>query len=555
MRFPLHAMSRLLFASLTPLIAATACKAAHATFTNPIAEGADPWVVYHQGQYVWCFSEGNRGISVWLSDRLTSLGERHLVWEAPETGPYSREVWAPEMHLLNGRWYIYFAASDGRNENHLAYALRSDGPDPLGPYSLHGPFATGDGPDGRSPNLWAIDMTVLERKEQRYAIWSGWDAPGTDRQFLYIAPMSDPLTLSGPRVLMAANDDFLWERTEERIQSRGLMEAPQVLQSKGRTFVIYSTGASWLRTYKLGLLELTGADPLDPASWTKHPSPVFQSSGETTGVGHSTFVQSPDGSEWWHVFHAKMDPNPGWRRAVFIQPFTFRDDGFPMFGEPVAAGAILPTPSGQSVPEHALPFRASLRAPESLRAFSYFGHQQFLRPSANGVQLGAPPRQGINEFRTGEKLVLDHAHFGDFELSTKVRVLGGDRDAGLLFRVKHPALGYDAQEGYFAGIIPGAQRVILGKMDGRRWTELARAEASIAADAVHSLGVRAVGDHLEVFLNGRPALAHRDSTYAEGSIGIRVVDTHAQFEDLRVEAPRDALRPAEMRPAEPAKAR
>jgi GH43 family beta-xylosidase len=181
----------------------------------------------HDGKYLWCFSEGNRGISVWVSDRSERLSAR-----ATSSGRHRKparsqsEVWAPEMHLLDGKWHIYFAASNGENKNHLAYVLVSKGADPLGPYQIEGPFATGDGADGKSPNVWAIDMTVLEHGGKRYALWSGWDKPGTDKQFLYIAPMESPRELAGPRVLLCANDTHLWERVEEREGTRGLQRGP-----------------------------------------------------------------------------------------------------------------------------------------------------------------------------------------------------------------------------------------------------------------------------------------------------------------------------------------
>lgn len=506
------------------------------TFTNPIAEGADPWVVKHGEQYVWCFSEGNRGISVWLSDRLTSLGTRHVVWEAPESGPFSREVWAPEMHFLDGKWYIYMAASDGRNENHLAYALESEGEDPLGPYELHGPFATGDGADGKSPNIWAIDMTVLEHEGKRYAIWSGWDAPGTDQQFLYIAPMEGPLKLSGTRILLADNDDFLWERTEEREGSRGLNEGAQVLKREGRTFLTYSCGASWARTYKLGLLELTGEDPLDPAAWKKHPEPVFQSAGTTIGTGHSTFVPSPDGSELWHVFHAKVDARDGWRRAVFLQPIDFADDGFPEFGEAAQAAVEMPLPSGQKMPSHTLPLAFSLGDAAELRNFSYYGHQQFFAIEDVGVHLGKRPEHPVNDWRSGEKIVLDGGDFSDIEASVDIRYQDGGRDAGLLLRVTQPSVGFDAQQGYFAGIMMDEQRVIFGKTDGKKWTELARADVKFPQDAPTRLSVTARGEEFTVSLDGKEVLKAKDGDYASGSIGLRVVDTHVLFSDLKVNA-------------------
>ena len=526
-------MFRSILLSLSAWIAFVASAAG--TFVNPIAEGADPWVVQHDGRYIWCHSEGNRGISLWMSDRLTSLGTRHVVWTAPATGPYSKEVWAPEIHFLDGHWHIYFAASDGNNANHLAYVLRSRGGDPLGPYTLHGPFATGDGSDGKSPNVWAIDMTVLEHAGKRFALWSGWDAPGTDRQFLYIAPMKSPTELAGPRVRICENDTYLWERTEEKIDSRGLAEGPQILKQGKRTFVTYSTAASWLPTYKLGMLELTGNDPLDSNSWKKHPQPVFLSTTVTYGVGHSCFVKSPDHREWWHVFHAKRDRNVGWSRAIFIQRFTFDASGFPNFGSPVAAGSELPLPSGETRPSPTPPLSLDF-SDEHPEGMTYYGHLQFLNFRKDGLHLGPTPKYTVNGYRSGEKLMLDGGSFSDFEASTTLSFVSGGRDAGLLFRTTHPAVGFDAQRGYFAGLIPQSQMAVLGKTDGSRWIEIARAPVSFNPKAELKLGVAASGAKMTVSLDGKKILTAEDATYSCGSVGLRVVDTHARFRNLKVNA-------------------
>jgi GH43 family beta-xylosidase len=529
-------MKSALLSAVLLLLPSAAALADSATFTNPIAEGADPWVTKHGDQYVWCFSEGNRGISVWLSDRLTSIGTRHVVWQAPETGPWSKEVWAPEMHFLDGKWYIYLAADDGNNANHLAYVLESKNADPLGPYQISGPFATGDGADGKSPNIWAIDMTVLEHGGKRYAIWSGWDKPGTDRQFLYIAPMKNPRELAAPRRLLVSNDNYLWERTEEREGSRGLNEGPQILKRDGRTFVTYSCGASWSATYKLGLLELTGADPSDPASWKKHPEPVFKSGNGVIGVGHSTFVPSPDGSEIWHVYHAKVDDRSGWRRAVSVQPVSFKADGFPDFGTPVRTGTPQPVPAGQKTPEVRLPLALKLHTAADLKGFSYFGHQQFLATAKDGVDLGVVPQHPVNDYRSGEKLVLDGGNFTDVQASVDLRFIRGGRDAGLLIRATQPSVGFDAQHGYFAGLIPDQKRVVFGKTDGNSWQEIARAEVDVNKDKTTSLTVNASGSEFRIFLDGKEVLKATDTTYKSGSIGLRVVDTHARFSDLKVSA-------------------
>ncbi len=323
----------------------TASSAAHGqtTFTNPIAVGQDPCVVLDGGRYLWIQSD-NEIITLHVSDTLTDLGREHVIWTSPESGPYSAEIWAPELLKLNNRWYIYFGASNGENINHRTYVLVSKTSDPLGDYTLHGPLYTGDHFDTKQENLWAIDMTILKHEGRLYGIWSGWTTVDSDVQNLYIAPMSSPTETSGNRVLISESDDYLWERTEESLRSRGLNEGPQLLRHNGRTFVVYSCAASWLPTYKLGLLELVGTNPLDPKSWKKSPQPIFESTEATFGVGHGSFTTSPDGTRWWHAYHVKDSVEPGWKRSIFVQPMNFKEDGTPDLGTPVKAGEPLVFP-------------------------------------------------------------------------------------------------------------------------------------------------------------------------------------------------------------------
>src|SRR5690606_9963871 len=209
-----------------PLAAAAASAqqdaASTETFVNPIREGADPFVVRHGERYVWSFSQADRGVALHVSDSLTDPGPKHVVFRAPDRGPASRGLWAPEIHFLEGRWHVYFAATDGPNRNHRSFVLRSADEDPLGEYRLHGPLYTGDDPAMRSDNRSAIDMTVLEHDGRRYAIWSGWSGADDDLQYLYVAPMKSGIELAAPRVRIADHADQVWERTEERLDSRGL---------------------------------------------------------------------------------------------------------------------------------------------------------------------------------------------------------------------------------------------------------------------------------------------------------------------------------------------
>ncbi len=502
-------------------------------FVNPVGEGADPHVVRDGDRYLWCQSEGNVGVAIWVSDRLTSMGRKHVVWWAPTAGPYSREVWAPEIHRFDGRWYIYLAASDGRNRNHLTYVLEAAGDDPLGPYDVRGPLWTGDGTPGAGENRWSIDLTVLEHADRRYAVWSGWPDADHDLQHLYIAEMTSPTELVGPRVLLWRAGTRVWERTQETPQSRGLLEAPQVLARGHRTFVVYSCAASWLPTYKLGMIELTGDDPLDPGAWTGFAEPVFAASKMTYGVGHGSYVRSLDGGQWWHVFHAKRDRDHGWRRALFVQPLAWDDDGAPLFGSPVAAGTPLALPA--RTPRHQVSTRRvwDLSGDDALVQFDYFGHHQFVAEAPDGVHLGCVPAVPINDYRTGEKLVLRDGHYDDLTLTATFRFVNDARAAGVLFRITGASVGYDAQRGYFAGIALDRRALVVGKTDGRGWTPLAETALDVDVAGWQAIDVRAVGDHIEA-RTGTARLEVYDQDYPYGSVGLRVVDSHAVFTSLTV---------------------
>lgn len=318
------------------------------TFVNPLASGADPWVVKQDGAYYYVQSRDN---AIWvsrstqLSDVVTAAPTR--VWSAPASGWNRTNIWAPELHFIDGRWYIYYAggASGPPFTTQHAGVLQSAGSDALGPYTDRGMLYTGDSIGTGGGDRWSIDLTTAVIGGQRYAIWSGWrQNAATDRtpQQLYIARMENPWTIATNRVELSAPTES-WERGTEL----DLQEGPEVLQRGGDVYIIYSTRESWLPAYKLGQLRLRdpGANPLLPASWTKS-GPIFTGNAGVYGVGHASFTSSPDGTQDWIVYHSKVSTSPGWDRAVRMQPFTWSATG-PVFGEPAPTGTRIARPAGE----------------------------------------------------------------------------------------------------------------------------------------------------------------------------------------------------------------
>lgn len=310
------------------------------TFTNPILrQGEDPSIVYWHGSYYLVQSEDNATrIVMYRSATLTGIasGEKALI-----LSPICCDLWAPELVPLDGRWYIYYTASQGDNASHRMYVLESVSGDPLGPYHTMGRIAA-------TTDDWAIDGTVLRMPAANYFIWSGWPGTHDGLQNLYIAPMSNPWTIRGDRFLLSTPTSP-WEHTLDG-SGINLEEGPEILRHNGRIFLVYSTRGSWTDDYCLGMLSYIGGDVTNSASWVKSSGCVFAKNpaAHVFGPGHNSFTQSPDGRESWIVYHADAISGAGWAgRSVRAQKFTWNRDGTPNFGEPVATGTTLPMPSDE----------------------------------------------------------------------------------------------------------------------------------------------------------------------------------------------------------------
>jgi GH43 family beta-xylosidase len=279
--------------------------------------GQDPWVVAHDGSLLLVQSAGgNRRIVVKRFGDLARMDRnvQTVVWAAHRHDAHGHHVWAPELHHLDGRWYLYYSASERWAPTHRTFALVAD--DPFGPYRSLGRVCD------PAHDVWAIDLTVLRHDGRLYALWSGWDGPDDGfPQNLYVAPMSNPWTISGERRCIA-RPEHDWETSVAPVN-----EGPQVLRhpGSGRIFLLYSADASWTQAYKMGVLELTGGDVGDPASWRKWPEPFFLDGG------HGCVVETAAGTAL--VYHRKLSPDPGWAdREIRWEPLVWDGEGLPVVG-------------------------------------------------------------------------------------------------------------------------------------------------------------------------------------------------------------------------------
>lgn len=184
---------------------------AQTTYTNPLKDtGPDPWVTYKNGWYYYMntivTSEGENELKLWRTKNMAALtaAENKTVFKPEEGKPYSKQLWDPEIHFLDGKWYIYFAADEGQNLHHRMWVLENSSEDPYeGEWILKGKLSDpGD--------HWAIDLTVIGYKGKRYAAWSGWQNYNNVEQDIYIGELENPWTMKGDRVLIS-RPELPWE--------------------------------------------------------------------------------------------------------------------------------------------------------------------------------------------------------------------------------------------------------------------------------------------------------------------------------------------------------
>jgi GH43 family beta-xylosidase len=307
---------------------------------NPVVrQRADTQIFRHDQSYYMTASvpEYDRLI-LRRAPTLAGLGsaEEVVVWRRPTSGRMAGYIWAPELHFIDDRWYIYFAAGDGDEKFRIrTYVLRCLGADPLSArWEVMGQLET-------PWDTFTLDSTVFVHRGTRYLCWAQGEPGIQTNSNLYLAPLATPTTLSRPPVRLSV-PTLDWE-----IQGFKVAEAPALLTRNGRVFLTYSASATDAR-YCLGLLTAPAdADIMNANAWVKSPEPVFVSSSATSvyGPGHNSFTVDEAGRDVL-VYHGRdyekikgdplFDPN----RHTRIQRLYFRPDGTPDFGIPVGNGPL-----------------------------------------------------------------------------------------------------------------------------------------------------------------------------------------------------------------------
>ena len=302
-----------------------------------IAQRADPYVYKHtDGQYY--FTASVPAYDRIVLRRAASLAElpeaqEHTIWLAHESGPMSKHIWAPELHYVFGKWYIYFAGGEQEDIWKIRpYVLECQGQDPIAdPWVEKGKMGAAP-EDEFSFQAFSLDGTVFENKGQQYYVWAEKVGVGRQISNLYIARMKNGYSLETVQVLLTT-PDYDWER-------HGFWdnEGPAVLKRDGKLFLTYSASDTGVNSCMGMLTAEEESDLLDPLSWKKERWPVLQTNWDkgVYGPGHNSFTTDEEGNDIL-VVHARTeseivgDPLYNPNRHAMLQKIKWVD-GRPVFG-------------------------------------------------------------------------------------------------------------------------------------------------------------------------------------------------------------------------------
>lgn len=493
------------------------------TYVNPLCGGQDPYFMKaSDGMYYSVFGGGNGGTSLYVavSERLSEPGIAHCVWTAVDERWNAACIWAPELHYLRGKYYIYYTSAvmdcgiAGWTTRRLG-VLEAE--HPLGPYTDRGRLELGE--------EMSIDGTVLEMPDGRlFFVYMRNQRFGDALNTLCIAPMASPWEIAGESVLLS-RPQYPWEEF--------VNEGPEALVHDGKVMIVYSAHGAHMPEYCLALLVLEEqGDPMNPDAWRKHDVPSFRKGNGVQGPGHASMTVSPDGTTPYLVYHCKSNDINEFGilgcmyRMVCVQPFGWHEDGTPDFGEPLPLGKPLPLPPGEKEDVPGVMLDNAIRTENEY--FISYAARENVKIVEDTLYL-----DGCYRPEYGAKVMIRGLRWEDAALRVDMRMPAGEC-AGVILRARNVGARRFMMQGYVAALSPRFGLEIL-RVDGEAPVRLAIAPLRCSHGDWVTLTVRMQGDEITAQVDDVMVTVH-DAQYASGRIGLVADGDLGWFQNMHVEA-------------------
>ncbi|HLR68107.1 MAG TPA: family 43 glycosylhydrolase [Virgibacillus sp.] len=310
-----------------------------------IADYADPNIYRYNGKYYFIATNdmnNNSTLDIRVADTIDELKDAEvysILTAAPEGEDMSYCLWAPELHEVGGKLYIFFAAgvNDGWQVQARVMELKEGGnPINASDWKEAVRVVRKDGSE-LSPGGITLDMTTFEDNGVTYVAWSDRVDWGATKTMIATIDPNKPWVLTSEPVQISISD-YGWDRRNTPVN-----EGPYIVKNEGKIYMAIS-GSAIDNTYSIGfLIADVGNDLIDPKSWEKvgYPSLTSEFVQGYYGTGHNSFAIDQYG-QVLNVYHAR--PEKGGRSST-IRIVHFSVDGTPVLDM---------TPEREILPENRL---------------------------------------------------------------------------------------------------------------------------------------------------------------------------------------------------------
>jgi beta-xylosidase len=294
------------------------------TYQNPLpVPVADPFVLYEGGVYYLYGTDergSSKGFPVYTSTNLADWTDRGFAFRASDKTWSKVNFWSPEVVRVGGAYYMYFSASPNTVPNvwpfnmYLCIAKSSS---PLGPFEeIKSPFYRPSGKDE------AIDSNVFLDDDGKAYLYFVYVTHGCN-EIRGVKLKDNLVEMDGePTLCVQPVED--WEN--HPWEGHRVAEGAFMLKHNGYYYLTYTANHFLDPDYCIGYA--TSKSPLGP--WEKYKgNPVLKRSDFIYGPGNGMMVPSPDGAEYFMVYHIHYNTTQAGPRQLAIDRIRFesRPDG------------------------------------------------------------------------------------------------------------------------------------------------------------------------------------------------------------------------------------
>lgn len=282
-------------------------------YQNPLdVSCADPSVLKDNGTY-YMYPTG------WDCFASTNLVDwQQYIWAYyPYSGDTRTNFWAPEVikRPSDGK-YLRFYCAQAPGAKLKVYVAQSTSPT-SGFSDISNPatplFDTNAG------DAWIDPNPFIDTNGQAYMYVVkdlSSDSGRPDRGAIFVATINLDTLAVGALTRVLSPNTTGWEARPDGAQNEG----PCIVKHNSQYFLLYSGNGAWTSNYAVGYAVSTSPT----SGFVKYSgNPILKTGLGLPGPGHCAVTTSPDGKEYFIVYHAKTSSSDGWDRQLCVDRMNF----------------------------------------------------------------------------------------------------------------------------------------------------------------------------------------------------------------------------------------